>query len=79
MPQLYGGYITDDSRLNEPNGMKFVVSQWNTQSNDPYHVIAFADTLQAMGPLVEPRPNPNPEPIPEEPKPVDPTTTARNL
>jgi hypothetical protein len=64
--QLYGGYITDDSRLSEPNGMKFVVSQWNTQTNDPYHVIAFADTLDAAGLLVEP------EPLPEEPPPPEP-------
>lgn len=66
-PQLYGGYITDDSRLSEPNGMKFVVSQWNTQTNDPYHVIAFADTLDAAGPLTEPEPEPEPEPPPELP------------
>jgi hypothetical protein len=66
-PQLYGGYITDDSRLSEANGMKFTVSQWNTQTNDPYHVIAFADTLDAQGPIVE-------TPIePEEQPPVDPT------
>jgi hypothetical protein len=68
--QLYGGYITDDSRLSEPGGMKFIVSQWNTQNNDPYHVIAFADTLDAAGPLVEPEPEPEPEPTPE---PVPPT------
>ena len=64
-PQLYGGYITDDSRLDEPNGMKFVVSQWNTQTNDPYHVIAVADTLAAAGPLREPQPEPEPEPTPK--------------
>ena len=69
--QLYGGYIAPASRLNEPNGMKFAVSQWNTANNDPYHVIQFNDTLQAMGPLVEAPPKPRPEPKPE-PKPEPP-------
>jgi len=66
--QLYGGYICPDSRLNEPDGMKFIVSQWNTQANDPYHVIAFHDTLYAKGPLIDikPEPLPKPEPEPEE-------------
>jgi hypothetical protein len=68
--QLYGGYITDDSRLNEPGGMKFVVSQWNTQSgnNDPYHCVAFADTLAAAGPITEPQPEPEPVPEPTTPE-----------
>jgi hypothetical protein len=66
-PQLYGGYIAPGSRLDEPDGMKFWVSQWNTASNDPYHVLAFADTLAAATAVVEP------EPEPEEP-PVEPTT-----
>jgi hypothetical protein len=69
-PQLYGGYICDDSRLSEPDGMKFVVSQWNTSTNDPYHVVAFADTLDAVGPLIEPdlppEPTPGPPPKPDE-------------
>ena len=67
--QLYGGYICPDSKLNEPNGMKFTVSQWNTGSNDPYHVIAFADTLRAVGPLVDTKPEPEPEPKPRPEKP----------
>jgi hypothetical protein len=73
--QLYGGYICPDSRLNTPHGMKFIVSQWNTQGNDPYHVISFADTLQAKGPLraddipplIEPEPEPRPKPEEGEP------------
>ncbi|MEI7780579.1 MAG: DUF4185 domain-containing protein [Planctomycetota bacterium] len=52
-PQLYGGYISPTSRLNEPNGMKFWVSQWVTAGNDPYHVLSIEATLQAMGPLVK--------------------------
>lgn len=68
--QLYGGYIAPNSRLNEPNGMKFAVSQWNTSNNDPYWVVQFNATLQAMGPLVEAPPKPIPIPIPTpEPKP----------
>ena len=61
--------------------MKFIVSQWNTQGNDPYHVIAFADTLQREGPLVEPapEPEPEPEPKPEEPEACGPYDTARHL
>jgi hypothetical protein len=70
--QLYGGYITDDSKLNQPNGFKAIVSQWNTNGNDPYHTIAFADTLRALAPLEvelpepEPEPEPKPEPEPDE-------------
>ena len=30
IPQLYGGYISPLSRLNEGDGMHFWVSQWNT-------------------------------------------------
>jgi len=67
--QLYGGYICPDSRLNEhPNGMKFIVSQWNTGANDPYHVIAFHSSLDAKGPLVDIEPEPEPRPKPEPPK-----------
>jgi len=68
-PQLYGGYISPFSKLNEPNGMKFWVSQWNTSNNDPYHVVQFSDTLHAMGPLVEEVPKPIPVPPTPEPKP----------
>jgi hypothetical protein len=68
-PQLYGGYITPSSRLNEPNGMEFLVSQWNTASNDPYHVVLFEDTLQAVGPLTVPAPA---ESTPSEPVPAPP-------
>ena len=45
-PQLYGGYISPDSVLGVPNGMKFFVSQWITSTNDPYKVMLFQDTLQ---------------------------------
>jgi Domain of unknown function (DUF4185) len=62
--QLYGGYIDPASRLNQPNGMKFIVSQWNTQTNDPYCTMVFEDTLHAKGPLVDVvEPLPKPEPI----------------
>lgn len=52
-PQLYGGYISPTSRLNEPDGMKLWVSQWNTATNDPYRVLAFSATLPALGPIVD--------------------------
>jgi hypothetical protein len=70
-PQLYGGYITPASTLNDVNGMEFLVSQWDTSDNWPYHVVLFEDTLAAKGPLVEPEPTPEPEPepLPEEPPP----------
>jgi hypothetical protein len=69
-PQLYGGYFLENARLNEPDGFKFLVSQWNTANNDPYWVVQFNDTLHAMGPLVEPRPKwkPIPKPIPKPPE-----------
>lgn len=77
-PQLYGGYITPASRLNEPDGMQFLVSQWNTQdgSNNPYHVVLFSDTLQAQAPLTVPAPEPLPptEPVPVPPKDGDDVT-----
>jgi hypothetical protein len=64
-PQLYGGYIAPASRLNQANGMRFAVSQWNTSNNDPYWVVRFDDTLLAQGPLLEPPPKlVIPEPIP---------------
>ena len=63
-PQLYGGYLCPGSVLNKPGGMKFFVSQWNTSNNDPYHVLAFADSLIAQGAVSEPDPLPVPEPIP---------------
>ena len=73
-PQLYGGYISPDSQLNKPNGMKFLVTQWNTASNDPYHVVAFDDTLAAQGKIAVPEPLPTPVPEPEplpQPEPPD--------
>lgn len=45
LPQLYGGYIAPNSRLNEPDGMKFWVSQWLTADNSQYHVLAYTATL----------------------------------
>jgi hypothetical protein len=78
-PQLYGGYICPDSRLNEVNGMKFIVSQWNTNGNDPYHVIAFADMLHAKGPLIDVKPEPEPEPKPEPKPPVEGAMTPQEL
>lgn len=52
-PWCYGGYIVDDSRLNQREGMRFLVSQWNAfdGSNDPYHVVLFSDSLNARIPV----------------------------
>jgi hypothetical protein len=49
LPQLYGGYIAPGSKLDEPDGMTFMVSQWVTATNDPYHVVAYTGTLPAKG------------------------------
>jgi hypothetical protein len=38
VPQLYGGYIHPDSTLHNLN---IIVSQWNTQTNTPYHAMQF--------------------------------------
>jgi hypothetical protein len=46
-PQLYGGYISPQSKLDDKNGMKFVVSQWITSTNDPYKAMVFEGTLTA--------------------------------
>ena len=67
-PQLYGGYVVSNGRLNESNGMQFLVSQWNTQHNDPYHVVLFEDTLQAKGPLVDVSEPVEPDELPKEPE-----------
>jgi len=47
LPQLYGCHVTWDSRLDTTNGMKFIVSQWITSTNDPYKSILFQDTLRS--------------------------------
>jgi hypothetical protein len=80
-PQLYGGYIAPGSRLNQANGMRFAVSQWNTANNDPYHVVRFDDTLLAQGPLVEapPKPDRAPAPTPTPPSPVGEPVTPQEL
>ena len=44
--QLYGCYTSPDSSLGTRNGMKFIVSQWITNTNDPYHSMLFTDTLK---------------------------------
>jgi hypothetical protein len=44
-PQIYGGYIWPQSVLDDPTGMKFSVRQWNTSTNDPYHVMLFEGTV----------------------------------
>ncbi len=49
--QLYGGYISPLSRLNEPNGMAFFVSKWH--GNDNYRVYLVRNTLWAQGELGE--------------------------
>jgi lysozyme family protein len=51
IPKLYGGYISPMSRLNEPDGMAFFVSQWD--GNDNYRVYLVRDTLRAQGELHE--------------------------
>lgn len=52
VPNLYGGYISPMSRLNEPNGMQFFVSQWSgPPHNEPYRVMLVRGTLPARGPL----------------------------
>ena len=78
-PQLYGGYICPDSQLNKPGGLKVIVSQWNTIGNDPYHTLAFADTLQAQGPLVAELPEVEPGPEPPIPEKGDDMTTPQQL
>lgn len=47
---LYGGYIVPGSQLNVPNGMKYVVSQWNISPaahNKPYKSVLCDGTLAA--------------------------------
>ena len=46
-PQLYGGYVSPLSKLGVKDGMKYIVSQWNTTTNDPYHSMLFEGTLGA--------------------------------
>jgi hypothetical protein len=53
MNRLYGGYISPLSRLNETNGLKSFISQWDSD-NDPYKVVLGQNTLTAKGPLLNP-------------------------
>ena len=83
-PQLYGGYITPGSKLNEPDGMEFLVSQWDTNDNDPYHVVLFHDTLAAQGPLAPTAPPvviepPVPPPAPPKDTPMTEPMTPQEL
>jgi hypothetical protein len=41
--QLYGGYIHPDSTLHE---LHLIVSQWNTQTNWPYHAMQFVTGVE---------------------------------
>lgn len=53
IPNLYGGYISPSSRLNEDGGMHFWVSQWpGPPAEEPYRVILVRSRLNAVGPLV---------------------------
>lgn len=45
--QLYGGYIVPGSKVDEPNGVGIVVSQWNTKTNATYKVMQFRATLSS--------------------------------
>ncbi|MEE6177872.1 DUF4185 domain-containing protein [Mycobacterium sp. 050134] len=53
IPNPYGGYISPLSRLNEPDGMHFFVSQWDGQHDWPYRVYLVKDALHARGRLAE--------------------------
>lgn len=46
--QLYGGYVLPGSKLGVENGVKLAVSQWNTATGNPYHVMLFTGTLQKV-------------------------------
>lgn len=73
LPQLYGGYIDPFSQLNKQNGMKFLVSQWVTSTNDPYHVLLVEDTLHAQGPIRESGESESPEEVPDVTQPTPPS------
>ena len=44
--QLYGGYVLPGSRLDSIGGVGLLVSQWNTATGWPYHVMQFRATLK---------------------------------
>ncbi len=50
-PQLYGGYLSPYSRLDQPGGAWWAVSQWDTVSgdNDPYCARLIRGTLNTPG------------------------------
>ena len=41
--QLYGGYIHPDSTLHD---LQLIVSQWNTETNWPYHAMQFVTGVE---------------------------------
>jgi hypothetical protein len=55
IPRLYGGYISPLSRLKEPDGMHFFVSQW-AEGNVPYKAFLVRATLWATADLEVARP-----------------------
>ena len=76
IPQLYGGFISPLSHLNQSDGMHFLVSQWNTVTgtNDPYKVMLIANTLGTVGGFRD-----SPQPVTrsaEPPAPGDDTESA---
>ncbi|MGC5258963.1 DUF4185 domain-containing protein [Gordonia sp. DT218] len=46
--QAYGGYVIPGSTLDTPGGVDLAVSQWNTSTHWPYHVMQFATTLSSV-------------------------------
>ncbi|WNM68791.1 lysin A [Gordonia phage Soos] len=46
--QCYGGYVVPGSKLGVDNGLHLAVSQWNTTSGFPYHVMQFAGRLEPV-------------------------------
>ncbi|NDZ96926.1 DUF4185 domain-containing protein [Streptomyces sp. SID6673] len=46
--QAYGGYVMPGSALDTPGGIDLAVSQWNTRTHWPYHVMQFATTLSSV-------------------------------
>lgn len=49
LPQLYGGYVHPDSKFD--GKFIFIVSQWNTVTNNPYRAIQYEALLRPVAPI----------------------------
>ncbi|WP_418344920.1 DUF4185 domain-containing protein [Rhodococcus pyridinivorans] len=53
LSQLYGGYIVPGSKLDDPEGVHLIASQWNTSTNWPYQASQWSTTIRSVAPKID--------------------------